>query len=140
MHVRRRQRRDHRGGVLRSHQHGAYRTDHPQPLGGRIALLQRVEPVLRCQPVAYRRRAQRHADDAPAQVAGLQRRLEHRGLVRAVEGADAEMHHAGAHGVPIVARAADVAGQIVEAPLRQPDHRVRPPVLIDSYPAGNQLP
>ncbi len=55
----------------------------------------RVEPVLRRQRIARVGAAQRSADDAPAGFAGGQAIVDIDGLMRAVEGADAEMDDAG---------------------------------------------
>ena len=59
-----------------------------------VAIDQRVEPVLRRHRVAHRRRAQRDADDAPAQSPA--EIVEYDRLMRAVEGAEAEMDDAAA--------------------------------------------
>ena len=109
---------EHRGNerrrIFRRHQHIAYGADDPQPLAALIPRREAVEPVLRIERVARLRRAQARGADPPAEIARRQRRLGVMGLMRAVEGPDAEMHDAGFQRGPVVARHRDIARQAGE--------------------------
>ncbi|MNY03518.1 hypothetical protein D3C86_1361430 [compost metagenome] len=113
---------DQGGGVFRPHQNAATGADHSQVLLRPVAHDQGVETVLRVQLVAHARRAQRGPEDAPAQVATLQRIVEHHRLVGAVKGADAQMDHAGFHCGAVVAGYGDLGGQALQGRVIQAGH------------------
>ncbi len=105
------ERGNHTRRILGRHQHIGDGADDAELL--RIALPhdEAVEPVLRHQLIAHAGRTQRDADDPPARIACRQRGIEHRRLVRAMEGADAEMHNARSDRGAVIGRALDLDGQ-----------------------------
>ena len=122
MRFRRRQRRQQRIGLFRRDDHLLHRADHLRAIGHAIAHQHRVEPILRRHLVAHAGRSQRRGDDAPAQVARIQRLLEHHRLMRPVEGADAQMHDAAAHRPAVIARPRDIGRQRRQRCGRQAAH------------------
>ena len=83
---------------------------------------QRVEAVLRGQRVAGGGAAQACGDDAPRRVGG-QQVVDHRRLVGAVEGADAEMDDAGRDARTVVGGAGDGGRQPTERGVREARQR-----------------
>ena len=79
----------------------------------------RVETVLRSERVVGVRTSQAGADDSPIRGAGGEKVVDDDGLVRPVEGADAEMNDAGRDPGAVIGRAADGAGEPVEAGVRE---------------------
>jgi hypothetical protein len=114
--------RDDGGGVLGRDQHALNRADDAGAVGDPIADDDAVETVLGIQLIADARRAQRHPEDAPAQVAGPQGVVEHHRLMRPVKGADAQMDHPGPDRRAIIAGAFDVSGQACEGRFGQSGH------------------
>ncbi|MNY19994.1 hypothetical protein D3C86_1534540 [compost metagenome] len=108
--------------IIRPHQNPAPGADHAQMLLGPVAHDQGVETILRVQLITHARRAQRGAQDAPAQIAAGQGVVEHHRLVRAMEGADAQMDHAGLHRRAVIGRARDVGGQAREGCVVEAGH------------------
>ncbi|MNU44234.1 hypothetical protein D3C71_330440 [compost metagenome] len=108
--------------IIRPHQNPAPGADHAQMLLGPVAHDQGVETILRVQLITHARRAQRGAQDAPAQIAAGQGVVEHHRLVGAMEGADAQMDHAGLHLSTVIGRARDVAGQTHQGRIIQAGH------------------
>ncbi|MNE52757.1 hypothetical protein D3C80_1474460 [compost metagenome] len=108
--------------IIGPHQNPAPGADHAQMLLGPVAHDQGVETILRVQLITHARRAQRGAQDAPAQIAAGQGVVEHHRLVRAMEGADAQMDHAGLHRRAVIGRARDVGGQAREGCVVEAGH------------------
>ena len=122
MDVGRGQCRDHARRILGRHQHVGDGADDADLLRVALPHDEAVEPVLRHQLIAHASRAQRDADDAPARIARRQRGVEDGRLMRAMEGADAEMDDAGADRGAVIGRAFDLGGQRRERRSREAGH------------------
>ncbi len=90
----RRDRIDHRLAVAGRDEHFLHRADQAEPRARGAARADGIEPVLRTQLRRDVARAQRHADDAPVAIARVHRIVGIDRLMRAVEGADADMDDA----------------------------------------------
>ena len=112
--LRDRQRDDVNSGIGNAREHAialgpeeerfAQCADHTRPRAARVFLERRVEPVLRRQRARRVRRLEADAADTPARIA-LQHAVGVDRLVRAVEGAESEMHDADAKRRDVIAGA-----------------------------------